>query len=410
MKLLEMKMLNVFVAGCLAATVSHAGAADINSGAFTLTGAMSTERSLHTATLLADGRVLVVGGVNAAGETLDSAEIYDPGSGEFTLIGGILGTARFGSAAARLLDGRVLIVGGEDSTHTSITSVEIFDPSTNIFSSTGSLGTSRLNPTVTLLESTGSVLVVGGYEGTSDGTPLASAELYDPVSGGFTPTGSMKTGRRNHTATTLPNSTVLIAGGYNGSNVNDPEIYDPGSGEFTLTGTMSAARRYPTATLLPDDTVLMAGGYDNKDGTSVVLGSAEFYDADAQSFTLTGSLLTPRGRHTATLLLDGTVLIAGGYGDDVLASAELYDPVTGEFFAAGSMSEKRWRHTETLLENGDVLIIGGSKFPGDTPGGALSSAELYSVVPEPSTAALVMVCATGHFLRRRYRRRAVLPA
>lgn len=113
-----------------------------------------------------DGRVLVAGGVDAAGLNVASAELYDPVSRTFTLTTGSIGLARFGASAVRLLDGRVLIVGGEDSAHTSTAMVEIFDPVTGLFSQTGSLLTSRLNATVTLLPC-GLALVVGGYEGTS---------------------------------------------------------------------------------------------------------------------------------------------------------------------------------------------------------------------------------------------------
>ena len=161
-------------------------------GTFTLTGGMSSARSLHTATLLGDGRVLVCGGADATLQALSTAEIYDPLTATFSPTG-TMGTARFAANATLLPDGRVLIVGGEDSGNVSTTSVELFNPATGTFSLTGSLLTSRLNPTVTLLGN-GLVLVAGGYEGTSTGTPLASAELYDPASGTFSLTGSMGRG------------------------------------------------------------------------------------------------------------------------------------------------------------------------------------------------------------------------
>jgi len=140
---------------------THAAAA----GTFTLTGSMSTGRSLHTATLLRDGRVLVCGGVDALGVTLGTAEIYDPVSGAFSL-NGSMSMARFAANATLLPDGRVLIAGGEDSRHLSTASAELFDPINGTFSTTGSLLTSRLNPTMTLLRN-GTVLVTGGYEGSS---------------------------------------------------------------------------------------------------------------------------------------------------------------------------------------------------------------------------------------------------
>jgi len=327
---------------------------------------------------------LVCGGVDALGVPLGTAEIYDPVSGAFSLTGS-MGTARFAADATLLPDGRVLVAGGEDSSFLSTASAELFNPINGTFSPTGSLLTSRLNPTMTLLGN-GEVLVAGGYEGSSvDGTPLSSAELYDPASGIFSPTGSMDVARRNQTATTLPNGSVLIAGGYNGSYVNAPEVYNAGTGSFVPTGDMSVPRRYPTANLLPDGKVLVAGGYTNSTAGST-LASAELYDPATGDFTSTGSMTTARGRQTGTLLGDGTVLIAGGYNlVTPLASAELYDPSGGTFSATGSMNVARWRHTETLLKDGNVLIVGGAEFGGNV--GALASAEIYTV-PEPSTYAL----------------------
>ena len=372
-------------------------------GTFTLTGSMSSGRSLQTATLLCDGRVLVCGGVDALGVTLGTAEIYDPVSGAFSLTGS-MGTARFAANATLLPDGRVLIAGGEDSRHLSTASAELFDPINGTFSTTGSLLTSRLNPTMTLLGN-GAVLVTGGYEGSSvDGTPLNSAELYDPASGIFSLTGSMDVARRNQTATMLTNGSVLIAGGYNGSYVNAPEIYNLGTGTFVPTGDMSVPRRYPTATLLPDGKVLVAGGYTNST-TGSTLASSELYDPGTGNFTGTGSMTTPRGRQTGTLLRDGTVLIAGGYNlVTPLASAELYDPVVGTFAATGSMNVARWRHTETLLQDGNVLIVGGADVGGNV--GALASAEIYTV-PEPSTYALFGIGALSLIVAYRRRKKSV---
>jgi len=399
-----MKILLPLVVGCLAAGIGmmQSRAADFEPGTFTFTnGNMSTARSLHTANLLGDGRVLVAGGVNALGQNIDSAELYDPVSGTFTLTTNSMSVARFGAGSTRLLDGRVLIVGGEDSTHTSIDSVEIYDPATNSFTQAHSLLTSRFDPTVTLLPN-GFVLVVGGYGGLDGDAPLASAELYDPTENTFLYTnGEMTTARRNHTATMLNNGTILIAGGYNGDYVNAPEIYDPATGFFTATGNMSVERRYPTATLLPDGEVLLAGGYEN--GTTGVLASAERYNdgnGEDGSFSDTGSMLSARGRHTASLLSDGTVLIAGGYETtEPLASAELYDPITGAFSATDFMNEERWRHTETVLNDGTVLIVGGAN-----AFGALSSAEIY-VVPEPSIWALALAALAFLGGRRLLRRR-----
>ena len=141
------------------------------------------------------------------------------------------------------------------------------------------------------------------------------------------------------------------------------------SGTWTATGSLATARDDHTATLLPNGKVLVAGGYDG----SGTLASAELYDPASGTWTATGSLATARYRHTATLLPNGKVLVAGGSDNSgALASAELYDPASGTWTATGSLATARDCHTATLLPNGKVLVAGG--FDGS---GSLASAELY---------------------------------
>jgi hypothetical protein len=181
-----------------------------------------------------------------------------------------------------------------------------------------------------------------------------------------------------HTATLLPDGEVLIASSYAGG-VN-AELYDPVAGTFTATGSLSTAREGHTACLLPNGKVLIAGGrnYDNS-GSLQFLASAELYDLTVGAFAPTGTMSVPRQYHTATLLTSGKVLIAGGLSDGGdLASAELYDPEAGAFGATGSMSVAGAWHTATLLTSGKVLIAGGGFADYETllltP---LASAELY---------------------------------
>ncbi len=141
-------------------------------------------------------------------------------------------------------------------------------------------------------------------------------------------------------------------------------------GTFVPTGSMTVARFGHTATLLKNHKVLVAGGSD--DGGVTSFASAELYDPSTGTFSATGSMAAARYDQTATLLDNGKVLItAGGYNNGVLASAELYDPSAGTFSPTGSMAGARFIHTATLLKHGKVLITGGAT------SSALASAELY---------------------------------
>jgi hypothetical protein len=391
-------------------------------GTFTVTGSLNTAREYHTATLLNDGTVLIAGGYN--GSYLSSAEVYNPSTGAFTVTTGSLNTGRGFHTATLLNTGMVLLAGGV-ATSGVLSSAELYNPSTRTFALTGTLNTARKYHAATLLGN-GLVLVAAGY-GT---TYLASAELYNPATGTFTVTGSLGTAREYHTATVLNNGQVLVAGG-NGSAgyLASAELYSAASASFTVTGNLNAARYSHTATLLDDGTVLVAGGYDTivgnalssgelynptqrtfsfttgslpypwygatatllNDGTVLIAGgseggtvSAEVYNPSTEAFTATGNLNTPREDTTATLLNNGMVLITGGWDFNngvATASAELYNPATGTFTFTGNLHSPRFQHTATLLGDGTVLIVGGGSGTG-----YLTSAEVYN----PTTGAFTV--------------------
>ena len=290
----------------------------------------------------------------------------------FALTGSLI-TGRNGQSATLLNSGMVLIAGGY-GINGALATAELYNPITGSFTATGSLNTARTNDTATLLDN-GAVLIAGGFD--SNGNLLGSAEIYNPATGVFTLTaGSLGTARANHTATLLGNGTVLIAGSADSSgNVSaSAEIYNAATQTFTSTGSLITARGLHTAALLNDGTVLILGGGAN--GT--VLASAELYSVVSGTFTATGSLNTGRGQNTATLLNSGSVLVAGGsdVNDNALASAELYNPTTMTFTPTGSLTTARGDHAATLLNNGMVLVEGGYTSSADMT----ASAELYDPV------------------------------
>ena len=217
----------------------------------------------------------------------------------------------------------------------------------------------------------GRVLIAGGMRRNQDF--YKSAELYDPATGKFQPTGEMNEHRVGQIAVLLTLGKVLIAGGWVGHGGTDSaELYDPSTGKFTVISRMTARRGRPSATLLENGDVLIAGGEVNDNES---LASAEIFHAKTLTFQPTGWMHHARIAHTATLLKDGRVLVAGGYAGSVLASAEVYDPKTGSFSETGALSTARCKHTAGFLPDGRVLIAGGSDNRGWN--GNLRSAEIY---------------------------------
>ena len=305
---------------------------DPATGTWTNTGSLATGRNRLSVTLLTNGLVLAVGGATGQGPTA-TCELFDPASGIWTNTGSMV-TARGRQTATLLLNGKVLITGGSpDAGVTSLSSAELFNPATGTWTNTSSMGTARDLDTATLLLS-GKALVVGG-SATGDSAPaLASAELYDPATGTWTPTGSLNVARTYHTATLLPDGRVLVAGGEDGITAfSSAELYDPATGTWTATGPLESARSVHTATLLSDGTVLAAAGYHYGPSDPIgSLSSAELYTPSARTWTATGSLNAAGSFQTATLLTNGQVLISAGYDDSAsvwLSSAELYDSASG---------------------------------------------------------------------------------
>jgi uncharacterized delta-60 repeat protein len=324
---------------------------------------MTSARYGQTATRLSDGRVLIVGGGLAETDAsiqgaYASAELYDPATGTFKATGS-MHQARGNHTATLLSDGRILIAGGSNELGNP-TRAELYDPASGTFSLTGAPGAVRSGATAVLLHD-GRVLIAGGFRGGTPPGPMASAELYDPATGKFRPTGSMSVVRMYATGALLPDGRVLVVGGSDpGTPYASAELYDPATGRFTTTGSMSTARSLLTSALLPDGRVLVAGGWSyNAANISAALASAELYDPKTGGFAETGSMLMPCAG-PATALADGRVLMVGcSDGTSDPTSAELYDPKTGTFTATGSMLSVQSAATTTLLSDGRVLVAGG---------------------------------------------------
>ena len=339
---------------------------------------LGDRRASHTATVLTDGRVLIAGGLNG-NTALASAVLIDPVSGAVRATGS-LQQPRGRHTATLLKDGRVLIAGGfavsGSMTTTPMDSAEIYDPASGQFTAVGNMTSARAYHAAALLPD-GRVLICGGagaVSGTGVTPLLNTAELFDPATGRFTAAANMMAMRSGHTATTLDTGQVLV------TSQGTAELYDPATNRFSKTGNPIQPRGASTATLLRDGQVLLVGGLS----ANVTVAVVERYDPRAGSFQITGSLATSRHDHTATLLPDGRVLVAGGrvmtksppgearpYTSSVTPTAEMYDPVAGTFSATASLAAARGGHAAAVTSNG-VWITGGIGTMG------LSSSEVFA--------------------------------
>jgi hypothetical protein len=342
---------------------------------WTTTGNMLEARTrYHTATLLLDGRVLVAGGSGASGGST-SAELYDRSSGSWTATGDMT-MARGDETATLLRNGKVLVAGGQGEGNFSQIrrargSAELYDPVSGSWSATGSMDEGFYEHTATLMAD-GQVLIAGG----------GSAAVYDPNKGTWRATGRMIEQRYHHTATLLPDGRVLVAGG--GAEPEDllvsAELFDPATGTWSAARDMARGRSYHHALLMRDGTVLVTGGWVSGEPGKGWEPPAfdELYDPATGTWTATGTMHAIRGGGaTDTLLPDGTVLAAGGVFSEtrLWAPAELYDISSGTWTATAKMHQARTYQTATLLLDGTVLVAGGyGRADSDR---ALSSAELY---------------------------------
>ena len=363
-------------------TTIQAFAASGGSGTFTITGSLNTARYDHTATLLPNGEVLVVGGIGVNGNytSLASAELYDPQKGKWTTTGS-MSVGRTGLTATLLPNGLVLVAGGSDYYVNCYATAELYNPSTGQWTLTGSMSQPRCLHSATLLPN-GEVLVSGGVNSIYDYSrpTVSSAEIYNPNTGTWAPTGSLNVSRASAATLLLENGQVLAAGGYNNTGNNNPntyltsaELYDSSTGTWSLTTSMSPGAGLPTTPVLLSD------------GDMLIANDAQFYIPNTASWAATGALPTVAFPPTkATILGNGNALGTGCeckstkyYNCHFVPTnaAYLYSFSGNTWSQTGSMNHARFSQTMTLLASGDVLVVGGYYGIYRT---ALSSAELYT--------------------------------
>lgn len=370
--------------GTDAGATNNAFLYDPKTGDWMETGAMKFARKGHFAVLLQSGKVLVAGG-KSGNSFLMTAELYDPVSGAWTQTGSL--TKARHRAAATLLsyatsaggnsrNGFALAIGGETDGGTILNTAEVFNPATGTWKATATnLVRPRLAHSVTLL-SNGEVLVAGGYAAANE--PTTTVEIYDPSADKWRLTNSLKTARAGHSATLLTNGKVITVGGIGagGAALNTAESFDAPSHTWTAeSGKLTSARAFHSASLLPNGTLFVAGGFSGVQGQATA--RAELYSLATGQWTSVGSFGEARGFHTATILANAMVVMVGGAPSlpltSALGSVELHDPALGKWLTQGSSPNTlRYDHTATLLTNGKVLIAGGRDSTG-----ALKSAEIY---------------------------------
>ena len=339
----------------------------------------------HCAVALTDGRILVAGGIGNNGK-LNTAEIYGPD--DVFLPVAPMSVARSQHSCTLLSDGRVLVAGGADSG-----SAELFDPVSGAWSPVDGNVMNRHGHTATPI-SGGKVLLAGGLVGN---IPMPALQVYDPVAQRIDSISAvLAVPRARHTAALLSDGRVLFIGGTDGSaSLASTEIFDPFYGTIAPGPSLAAARSSHFSVTLDDRRVLVAGGAD----ANGELASGEIFSESAGTFSPLASFLTiPRQNAFATLIPgSGLVLIGGGENaGQAIPDTELFVPQGNQFVVAGSLTAPRTRISGAALANGVILAIGGLNADGPSKAcGVFASSRLTLTEPQYNPGEVAHVNGTG---------------
>jgi hypothetical protein len=349
----------IVVGGLIAGGIGPRPDADLSRGPFGPTGLLRGSDSTSNVALLPDGRVLIMNGTWKGFMASSIPEVWDPTTGKLSRIGSTV-HPRVRPTATLLLDGRVLVVGGFGGQYayssSAVATAELWDPATGSFVETGAMAEARVGHTATLLAD-GRVLVVGGA---GPGTDNATAEVWDPESGQFAAAGRLTYGRSGHAATLLLDGRVLVGGGVTseGARLGERELWDPQTSRFETFGFFTDRPAMASWTRLTDGRVLLVGGLAySGDGSPFELAFFAFGQPAADRVP---AMSLARFAHAAVLLPDGRVVILGGTvdGGESTASVEVFDPATETFDQAPSLPSPVRDHTATLLIDGRILVVG----------------------------------------------------
>jgi hypothetical protein len=350
-------------------------------------GTLVFPRGAHAAAVLPDGRALLAGGygLGATSRYARAAELFDPATGTWAVTASMR-HARAHHGAALLRDGRAIFVGGDDGLERS---AEVYDSARAMWTDTTPMNAARDGGRVALLPD-GRVLAAGGCSAYDQGCSRveATAEVFDADANTWTPsTNTMSTARAAFTLTTLPDGTVLAAGGCSAydegpdcaRDTASADVFDPETNGWHATSSMPVATHDHVAAVLASGEVLIAGGTAH-DAPS---HASQTYDAKREAWTAAGELATGHARATASVLHDGRVLVAGSLGtwtspSDATAGSELFEPRSRRWIVGPTMAHGHGEHTASALSDGSVLIAGGYE-NGSWPGARVSGAgEVYA--------------------------------